>query len=55
LPSSLAPTANHVFAALTQLVRTPRAAMLIATRNMEVAGRMDRRGSLVKGQVVELD
>jgi lipoprotein-releasing system ATP-binding protein len=29
--------------------------MLIATHNMELAGRMDRRVSLVNGQVVELD
>jgi lipoprotein-releasing system ATP-binding protein len=29
--------------------------MLIATHNMELANRMDRRVSLVDGQVVELD
>ena len=29
--------------------------ILIATHNMELAGRMDRRVSLVDGQVVELD
>jgi lipoprotein-releasing system ATP-binding protein len=29
--------------------------MLIATHNMELASRMDRRVSLVDGQVVELD
>jgi lipoprotein-releasing system ATP-binding protein len=29
--------------------------MLIATHNMELAGRMDRRVSLVDGEVVELD
>jgi lipoprotein-releasing system ATP-binding protein len=29
--------------------------MLIATHNMELAGRMDRRVSLVNGEVVELD
>jgi lipoprotein-releasing system ATP-binding protein len=29
--------------------------MLIATHNMELAGRMDRRVSLENGQVVELD
>jgi lipoprotein-releasing system ATP-binding protein len=28
--------------------------MLIATHNMELAGRMDRRVSLSNGQVVEL-
>ena len=39
-------TADHVFGALMQLVRATRAAMLIATHNMELAGRMDRRVSL---------
>jgi lipoprotein-releasing system ATP-binding protein len=48
-------TADHVFHALMQLVKATRVAMLIATHNMELAGRMDRRVSLVDGQVVELD
>jgi lipoprotein-releasing system ATP-binding protein len=48
-------TADHVFGALTQLVKATRVAMLIATHNMELAGRMDRRVSIVDGQVVELD
>jgi lipoprotein-releasing system ATP-binding protein len=48
-------TADHVFRALMQLVKATRVAMLIATHNMELAGRMDRRVSLVDGQVVELD
>ena len=48
-------TADFVFNALMQLVRATRVAMLIATHNMELAGRMDRRVSLVDGQVVELD
>jgi lipoprotein-releasing system ATP-binding protein len=30
-------------------------AMLIATHNMELAGRMDRRVSLQDGQVIELE
>ena len=47
-------TADHVFKALMQLVKATRVAMLIATHNMELAGRMDRRVSLVDGQVVEL-
>jgi lipoprotein-releasing system ATP-binding protein len=38
-----------------QLVRATRVAMLIATHNMELAGRMDRRVSLQNGQIVELD
>jgi lipoprotein-releasing system ATP-binding protein len=48
-------TADHVFRALMQLVRATQVAMLIATHNMELAGRMDRRVSLVDGRVVELD
>ena len=47
-------TANHVFKALTQLVKATRVAMLIATHNMDLAARMDRRVSLVDGKVVEL-
>jgi lipoprotein-releasing system ATP-binding protein len=38
-----------------QLVKATRVAMLIATHNMDLAGRMDRRVSLVNGEVVELD
>ncbi|WGD56333.1 ABC transporter ATP-binding protein [Bradyrhizobium sp. CB1650] len=48
-------TADHVFQALMQLVKATRVAMLIATHNMELAGRMDRRVSLSDGQVVELE
>jgi lipoprotein-releasing system ATP-binding protein len=48
-------TAEHVFNALMQLVKATRVAMLIATHNMELAGRMDRRVSLVDGKVIELD
>ena len=48
-------TADHVFNALMQLVKATQVAMLIATHNMELAGRMDRRVSLVDGKVVELD
>jgi lipoprotein-releasing system ATP-binding protein len=48
-------TADHVFHALMQLVKATRVAMLIATHNMELAGRMDRRVSLVDGKVVELE
>jgi len=47
-------TADHVFKALTQLVKATRVAMLIATHNMDLAARMDRRVSLVEGKVVEL-
>ncbi|MGC2084618.1 MAG: ABC transporter ATP-binding protein [Bradyrhizobium sp.] len=48
-------TADHVFNALMQLIKATHVAMLIATHNMELAGRMDRRVSLVGGKIVELD
>ncbi len=48
-------TADHVFAALTQLVRASGLATIIATHNMELAGRMDRRVTLREGRVVELE
>lgn len=48
-------TADHVFQALMQLVRATQVAMLIATHNMELADRMDRRVSLENGKIVELD
>jgi lipoprotein-releasing system ATP-binding protein len=48
-------TADHVFQALMQLVKATSVAMLIATHNMELAGRMDRRVSIANGQVVEMD
>lgn len=48
-------TADHVFQALMQLVKATQVSMLIATHNMELAGRMDRRVSLSNGQVIELE
>src|SRR6201746_1041057 len=48
-------TADHVFNALMQLVKATRLPMLIETHNMDLTGRMDRRVSLVDGQVVELE
>jgi lipoprotein-releasing system ATP-binding protein len=48
-------TADHVFRALLQLVKATRVAMLIATHNMELAGRMDRRVSIEGGKVIELE
>jgi lipoprotein-releasing system ATP-binding protein len=47
-------TAEHVFAALTQLVRASRLAVIVATHNMDIAARMDRRVTLRDGAVVEL-
>jgi lipoprotein-releasing system ATP-binding protein len=48
-------TASHVFATLISLVRASGLSALIATHNMELAGRMDRRLTIRDGLVVELD
>ena len=48
-------TAERVFSALTQLVRASGLAAIIATHNMDIAARMDRRVTLRDGQVVELE
>ncbi len=48
-------TADHVFAAFTQLVRASGLATIIATHNMEIAARMDRRVTIKDGLVVELE
>jgi len=48
-------TADHVFNALHQLVRASGLATIIATHNMDLAARMDRRVTLRDGQVVELE
>jgi lipoprotein-releasing system ATP-binding protein len=48
-------TSDHVFHALTQLVRASGLAVLVATHNMEIAGRMDRRVTIRDGLVVELE
>ena len=48
-------TADHVFNALYQLVRASGLATIIATHNMELAGRMDRRVTLQEGRVVEME
>jgi lipoprotein-releasing system ATP-binding protein len=47
-------TSQHVFSALTQLVRASGLAVVVATHNMDIAARMDRRVTLRDGQVVEL-
>ena len=47
-------TADHVFGALGQLVRASRLAALVATHNMELAGKMDRRVTLRDGILTEL-
>ena len=48
-------TSEHVFGTLAQLVRASGLAAIVATHNMELAGRMDRRVTLRDGQVVELE
>jgi lipoprotein-releasing system ATP-binding protein len=47
-------TAHYVFDALEALVRQSGLAALIATHNLELAGRMDRRITLAEGKVVEV-
>src|SRR5580704_1105812 len=48
-------TADHVFAALRQLVRASGLAAIIATHNLDIAAQMDRRVTIRDGLVVELD
>jgi lipoprotein-releasing system ATP-binding protein len=47
-------TADHVFNALSQLVRASGVAALIATHNHELADRMNRKITLRDGKVVEI-
>jgi lipoprotein-releasing system ATP-binding protein len=47
-------TAEHVFSTLTALVRASGLAALIATHNLDLAERMDRRVTLREGYVVEV-
>jgi lipoprotein-releasing system ATP-binding protein len=47
-------TAGHVFETLVALVRASRVAALIATHNMELAAKMDRRVTIREGKVVQL-
>ena len=47
-------TAGHVFSALSQLVKASGLAAVIATHNMDLAQRMDRRVTLQDGKVIEV-
>ena len=47
-------TAHYVFDALQALVRASGLAALIATHNMDIAERMDRRITLEEGKIVEM-
>jgi lipoprotein-releasing system ATP-binding protein len=47
-------TADHVFGTLMTLVKATGLAALIATHNLELAARMDRRVTLADGMIVEM-
>ncbi|OYU50224.1 MAG: ABC transporter [Rhizobiales bacterium PAR1] len=47
-------TGEHVFATLSALVKQSGLAALVATHNLELAQRMDRRITLKEGRVVDL-
>jgi lipoprotein-releasing system ATP-binding protein len=47
-------TAAHVFGAMSRLVHESGFAAVIATHNLELAGRMDRRVTLQEGRIVEV-
>ena len=47
-------TSDHVFQALSQLIRASGLTVMLATHNMEIAARMDRRVTIRDGLIVEL-
>jgi lipoprotein-releasing system ATP-binding protein len=47
-------TSERVFSSLTQLVKASGLAAVIATHNMDIASRMDRRVTIRDGRVLEL-
>ena len=47
-------TADHVFGTLAALVRASGLAALVATHNLDLAARMDRRVTIRDGQVSEM-
>ena len=47
-------TSDHVFNMLMSIVKQSGLAALVATHNIELAGRMDRRVTIHDGQVVEM-
>ena len=47
-------TSDHVFGALSQLIKQSGLTVVLATHNMEIAARMDRRVTIRDGQVIEL-
>jgi lipoprotein-releasing system ATP-binding protein len=47
-------TSDHVFHALAQLIKASGLTVMLATHNMEIAARMDRRVTIRDGLIVEL-
>ena len=47
-------TSDHVFYALSQLIRASGLTVMLATHNMEIAARMDRRVTIREGLIEEL-
>ena len=47
-------TSDHVFHALRQLIKASGLTVVLATHNMEIAARMDRRVTLREGRIVEM-
>jgi lipoprotein-releasing system ATP-binding protein len=47
-------TSDHVFGALAQLIRASGLTVVLATHNMDIAARMDRRVTIRDGLIVEL-
>ncbi len=48
-------TSDHVFSTLSSLVRASGLAALVATHNLDLAARMDRRVTIIDGKVEEMD
>jgi lipoprotein-releasing system ATP-binding protein len=48
-------TSDHVFNALSQLIQQSGLTVVLATHNMDIAARMDRRVTIRDGQIVELE
>ncbi len=48
-------TADHVFDTLAELAKASRVAALVATHNLDLAARMDRRVTLREGKLVEME
>ncbi len=47
-------TSDHVFHALSQLIKASGLTVVLATHNMEIAARMDRRVTIRDGMIVEM-